>query len=651
MNLLYKLSLLSALTWVLSLCAECALATSVAANQIPVQTHTAVKLNNTSPKPEYSYYVYLPKDYYTKAKHPILINFPGIEEWGPSDGSKLSLVLKNGPARLIKDNVWDKQEGFKNQPFIVITPQSWDPNGLFGPDNIKKFLEDITAAYKVDADRIYFTGLSGGAISSFKYFAKHSSSKVAAAVLIAGNGSMIPDNNEPCSKFENTAVWAFHGFDDPRIPRAGIIRTIKYINDHCRSGSEEKWKLTIYPGVGHDSWTKTYNLTGINSSTDPKYNPYDENMYTWLLRHSKGGTTTNQPPVARAGADVTIQLPTNQVQLSGSASSDPDGSIAAYAWSKTSGPSGATLSGQNTASLTASNLKQGTYLFQLQVTDNQGATATDQVQVTVTAAPASPTVWLEAECGAVGSNWQTINDAQASGGTYMVYPNGTGSNSQKDNPPTDAKEHIVFQVNLATAGSFNVFARVRALTNDDNSFWVKVNNGSWQAWMDGLNSSGFSWKQVFNQSYSLSAGSNTITFAVREDGTQLDKLLISLDSDIPTGTGPASSNCGGNNARTVDEGLKQERLLTEPVEEWPTQMLAYPNPADQQLTIELPGPTTANGVLLITDLAGKVIRRWEPPLTEGNYELQMDTHDIPAGLYLLRGATPALPPVKLFIEH
>ena len=37
-----------------------------------------------------------------------------------------------------------------------------------------------------------------------------------------------------------------------------------------------------------------------------------------------GVITTNHPPVAKAGADQTITLPTNTVNLDGSASTDPD---------------------------------------------------------------------------------------------------------------------------------------------------------------------------------------------------------------------------------------------------------------------------------------------------------------------------------------
>jgi poly(3-hydroxybutyrate) depolymerase len=93
----------------------------------------------------------------------------------------------------------------------------------------------------------------------------------------------------------------------------------------------------------------------------------------------------NVAPVAKAGADISITLPTNTVTLNGSGSTDNDGTISSYLWSKVSGPAAtiATSSGSSTA---INNLVEGTYVFKLKVTDNDGASSEDQVTVTVNAA-------------------------------------------------------------------------------------------------------------------------------------------------------------------------------------------------------------------------------------------------------------------------
>lgn len=94
---------------------------------------------------------------------------------------------------------------------------------------------------------------------------------------------------------------------------------------------------------------------------------------------------SNIPPVANAGNHINITLPVNTTVLSGSGT-DVDGIIASYAWIKISGPAAGTLTNANTAAPTANGLVQGTYQYQLTVTDNEGATGKDTVRVTVNAA-------------------------------------------------------------------------------------------------------------------------------------------------------------------------------------------------------------------------------------------------------------------------
>jgi GH18 family chitinase/chitodextrinase len=91
----------------------------------------------------------------------------------------------------------------------------------------------------------------------------------------------------------------------------------------------------------------------------------------------------NIPPTANAGAD-SIAVEGSVVSLSGSGT-DTDGTITAYLWAQTAGPA-VTLSAANTAnaSFSAPQVSADTPLtFQLTVTDNQGATGSDLVVVTV----------------------------------------------------------------------------------------------------------------------------------------------------------------------------------------------------------------------------------------------------------------------------
>jgi hypothetical protein len=94
----------------------------------------------------------------------------------------------------------------------------------------------------------------------------------------------------------------------------------------------------------------------------------------------------NQSPMARAGDDRTYNVG-DTVILDGSASTDPDGDVLAYAWKQTSGPS-VVLTGADTerASFTAPNIPV-TPEFELTVTDPSGLSDTDTVRVAINRPP------------------------------------------------------------------------------------------------------------------------------------------------------------------------------------------------------------------------------------------------------------------------
>jgi gliding motility-associated-like protein len=88
----------------------------------------------------------------------------------------------------------------------------------------------------------------------------------------------------------------------------------------------------------------------------------------------------NLPPVVSAGPDIDLQLPINQVMITGTAT-DPDGTIKSTTWSQVSGPAATINIVANTIELT--NLKEGTYLFRFSATDNGDVTASDDVSIAV----------------------------------------------------------------------------------------------------------------------------------------------------------------------------------------------------------------------------------------------------------------------------
>ena len=126
----------------------------------------------------------------------------------------------------------------------------------------------------------------------------------------------------------------------------------------------------------------------------------------------------NQPPSAFAGADQ-IVLQGEDVVVSGNGS-DPDGSIVDWTWSQVSGPLVSLINaGSPQVSFTAPG-SPGDVRLRLTVTDDDGATDSDEVVITVEAPPPEPNQPPTANAGA---------DRTADQGSNVVV---TGSGSDVD---------------------------------------------------------------------------------------------------------------------------------------------------------------------------------------------------------------------------
>ncbi len=135
--------------------------------------------------------------------------------------------------------------------------------------------------------------------------------------------------------------------------------------------------VTTYSSNGASATVGVQVMTGL--ARQFSYN-------TPSLSNSMSLRWTIGAPIAGAGADQVV-LPLAEVELDGTDSLDFDGTIASYAWTQQAGTP-VTLTGADTAtpSFTAP-AGSGTLTFQLEITDNEGKTGTDTVDVIVNQAP------------------------------------------------------------------------------------------------------------------------------------------------------------------------------------------------------------------------------------------------------------------------
>src|SRR6185437_1062317 len=158
------------------------------------------------------------------------------------------------------------------------------------------------------------------------------------------------------------------------------------------SGSETNGTIVSY------SWTQVNGPSaatfGSAGSTSTTVSGLDQGTYTFKLTVTDAlGVTASatvqvvvdgrQSPVANAGPNQTTSQTTG-VQLDGSASYDPAGTIVGWSWTQISGLGGVTVVNATSAKPTLMGLRPGVYVFQLTVTDDAGLTTSATVTITVT---------------------------------------------------------------------------------------------------------------------------------------------------------------------------------------------------------------------------------------------------------------------------
>ena len=231
------------------------------------------------------YYAYVPKDASERVqrgeKLPVIVYLHGGGERG-SDPEK--------PTQVGLGPVAARSNG--SFPFVVLFPQC--PNGHYWaePEQMEHaiaVLDDALPRIGGDPDRVYLTGNSLGGYGTWLGAATHPD-RFAAIVPICGGvkppkGVRVPKN----SRFGNLAdpytavaealgsipTWAFVGAKDWLVPPAESEKIVAAQKTHGNDA-----KLTIYPGVGHDSWDLAY--------ADPA-------LFTWLAAQRRVNATT---PVA-----------------------------------------------------------------------------------------------------------------------------------------------------------------------------------------------------------------------------------------------------------------------------------------------------------------------------------------------------------------
>jgi len=162
-------------------------------------------------------------------------------------------------------------------------------------------------------------------------------------------------------------------------------------------------------------------------------------------------------------------------------------------------------------------------------------------------------LWLEAEnADIITPDFEIANDASASNGKYLWVPEGAGWNLRKG--------EATYTIHINTPGDYVIWGKTFSALSSDNSFFIQIDDDFEALWAIAL-SENWLWDAVnhwgsgeeFNPEidpvvFTLSVGNHILKIKQREDGTKLDKLLITNNmsyvpiDDIEDATPPTTTS-------------------------------------------------------------------------------------------------------------
>lgn len=186
------------------------------------------------------FWIWLPREYAQRGERwPLVIFLHGSGE----RGTDLEKVKVHGPPKLVAAGAaW---------PAVLVSPQC-DEGQRWDPERLHRLLGALQARLHIDPRRCVGTGLSMGGFGMWQWATAHPRD-LAAIAPVCGYG-----DPARVAAMRQVPVRAYHGDQDRVVPLAPHQACVDALRAAGGTAS-----LTVYPGVGHDSWTPAYNDPGL----------------------------------------------------------------------------------------------------------------------------------------------------------------------------------------------------------------------------------------------------------------------------------------------------------------------------------------------------------------------------------------------------
>lgn len=228
------------------------------------------------------YAEYVPAAYASQAGWPLIIALHGDGQSGTGNSTDIQKIDDDGLPKQIANGTWDT-----NKRFVVLAPQmNWETRTAV---QVYDFIQFAKANYKIDPNRIYLTALSGGGGPFYRYLEAYGGGEIAAAVPISTLYSF-SSAPAPCM-WKQVPAWLFFGEND------GTAQVFSHATSPynglkaCSPAPTVLPRLTVFSGVGHDAWSRTFNLSGMNTAVVSGRDAYTVSVYDWLLQYAKNGSS------------------------------------------------------------------------------------------------------------------------------------------------------------------------------------------------------------------------------------------------------------------------------------------------------------------------------------------------------------------------
>lgn len=188
---------------------------------------------------EHGYVVCVPESLDLSRPVPLIVFLHGKGECGTDNQAQTRVGL---PAAVrARPQRW---------PYLIVLPQKPNAEKQWEDYDAMVMAEvaDVKARYRVDASRVYLTGLSQGGHGTWTLAANHPG-EWAALAPVCGYG----DPDTLAAKIKHLPVRAFHGGKDDVVKPSESEAMVKAINV---AGGHAI--LTIYPEANHNSWDRAY---------------------------------------------------------------------------------------------------------------------------------------------------------------------------------------------------------------------------------------------------------------------------------------------------------------------------------------------------------------------------------------------------------